>query len=315
MDSRTAPRLISATIILLGCALNNGVVPAPAPIAPVAVLPSAWAVDPAIVADTTAPTADSLYAIGVVRQYDREPPVIVPYVASPGADLREILDGRGAYRLDVLVTEDANVIAYAAGRANLLVAALPWSATYVLVPARARSEVTVPSPAERSALARDAVTTDARGAAEPFPWITDAGCAATAAVAAAEPRPVVAYAAGDATARQLAERIVSLAGANAAAPWIAAAFGGHPTGLKLRIAPLDADSIGMALAAGSVAAAVLPVARDPRTSCATAGNAHVTASAIPLVDTRAHVIVRRGSGAAFTIAANGSLHFFPRASK
>ncbi len=313
MGPRTAPRLISATIILLGCAPAPRA--APTPIAPLATPPSAWAVDPGVVADTTAPTADSLYAIGVARQYDREPPVIVPYVAPPGADLREILDGRGAYRLNVLVTEDANVIAYAAGRANYLIAALPWSATYVLVAARASSTVTLPSPAERDALARDAVTTDARGAAEPFRWITEAACAEAAAAPAVDPRPVVAYAAGDATARQLAERIVSLAGANIAAPWIAAAFGGHPAASQLRIAALAPDSIATAVAAGSVAAGVLPVARDPRTSCATAGNARVPAGAVPLVDTRAHVIVRRGSGAAFTIAANGSLHFFPRAAK
>ncbi len=104
-----------------------------------------------MVVDTSARTADTLYVIGALQAYeppplqcsDTRPPnnvspaIVVPYAAPPGADLRELLDGGGAYRLDVLVTDDANVIAYAARRANYLVVALPWSVTYVLVTARA----------------------------------------------------------------------------------------------------------------------------------------------------------------------------------
>jgi hypothetical protein len=41
----------------------------------------------------------------------------------------------------------------------------------------------------------------------------------------------------------------------------------------------------------------------------------VPAGALPLVDTRAHVIIRRGSGAAFTIGANGSLRFFRQSTR
>jgi len=311
---RTAPRLIAVAIILFGCA--PGPASAPARSAPSTALPSTWAVDPGVVADTTAPTADTLYTIGVWPQANSALPVVVPLGVIRGVDLRELLDGMvisgGGHRPDVVVTSDADVLAYARGRADYLVAALPWTITYLLVPARASSPVTLPSLAERDALARNAVTLDARGAAEPFPWLTDSACGVTAAVPMGESRPVVAYFAGDATARQLAERITSLASANAGTPWVAAAIEGHATAAKVRIAGLPADSFVAALASGGAAATVVQVVRDPRTACTTAGNARVAVGALPLIDTRAHVIVRRGSGAAFTVAADGSLYFFRR---
>ncbi len=135
----------------------------------------------------------------------------MPYAAPPGADLRELLDGGGAYRLDVLVTDDANVIAYASGRANYLVVALPWSVTYVLVPARATPVIGSLTPEKRDAIAHNALTADARGAAEPFPWLTDSSCAITASIATDRAGQVIGYPAGNATARELAERVVSLA--------------------------------------------------------------------------------------------------------
>ncbi len=59
------PRLIAATIVLLGCA--PGPKSAPPSSAPAPALPSAWATQPCLVADTTAPTADTLYAIGILQ--------------------------------------------------------------------------------------------------------------------------------------------------------------------------------------------------------------------------------------------------------
>jgi hypothetical protein len=229
----------------------------------------------------------------------------------PGTDLRDLLDERlvaaGGRRPDVLVTRDADVLAYAGRRSDYVTAALPWNSTYVLVAARPIPAATVPSSAERDALARDAVTADARGAAEPFAWRDDPGCVAAMPVRPTAPRLVVAYAAGDAIARQLAERIVSLSGASPLPAWLAAALG-QPA-RAARIAAVPADSIPDVLAAGRAAAAVLPLARDPRTPCGTRDNARVPAGAIPLVDSRAHVIVRRGSGAALLVAPDGSLHF------
>jgi hypothetical protein len=308
------PRLIAATIVLLGCApLPSS---APPPSAPVVALPSAWATDPRVVVDSTARTADTLYVIGALQANDGSAatsPVIVPYAAPPGADLRELLDGGGAYRLDVLVTTDANVIAYAEGRANYFVAALPWNLTYVLVPASASAPIVGPNIDERNALARNAVTASARGSVEPFPWRTDSACAVTSSAPMTRPHAYVAYVAGDETSRQLAERVVSIAGTNAKRTWISSIVQDGPPTHYLLLAKLPAESVAVALAAGRVAAAVVPVARDPRAPCFTTGNARVNVGAVPLVDTRAHVIVRRGSGAAFTIGADGSLHFFKRA--
>jgi hypothetical protein len=308
---RTAPRLIAATIVLLGCAAGPG--NAPARSVSAAASPSPWVSASYVVADTTAPTADTLYATGACPRGEgapalaidcttlwtptqAEPPTIVSLTVPLGIDLRELLDGAplpaGGHRPDVVVTTDADVVAYATGRADYLVAALPWSVTYVLVPERATQVISFPTRAERDAIARDAVTADARGAAEPFPWLTDTACADIGTFPMTARRPVVGYSAGDATARQLAERIVSLAGVKGGLPWATVAVGGDTS------------------ARGGDTADVLPVERDPRTVCTTAGNARVPAGAVPLVDTRAHVIVRRGSGAAFMVAADGSLFFF-----
>ena len=261
-----------------------------------------------MVVDTSARTADTLYVIGALQAYeppplqcsDTRPPnnvspaIVVPYAAPPGADLRELLDGGGAYRLNVLVTDNANVIAYAARRANYLVVALPWSVTYVLVTSRATPVIGSLTAGMRDAIARNALTADARGAAEPFPWLTDSACA-IAAVPMDRAGQVIGYPEGNATAQELAERMVSLAGAHGGTPWVATAL---------------ADS-----ALGGVAAAVRALDRDPRSACTTAGNARVPAGAIPLVDTRAHAIVRRGSGAAFVIGANGDLYFYRQSAR
>jgi hypothetical protein len=307
---RTAPRLIAATIILLGCAPGSGSAPAHGA-APTAI-PSAWATGSFVVADTTAPTADTLYAIGAGPQNDGLPPVVVSLTVPPGADLREFLDGAGGHRADVLVTRDANVIAYAASRADYLSVALLWSSTYLLLPARTSARIILPTTAERNALARDVVTSGARGAAEPFPWLTDSACAVVATAPSAPSLPLMGYTAGDVTARQLAERIVALAGANPQAPWVSATLGHLPHGVDVHTAAMRDELLAEALASGRIMGAVVPIGRDPRTSCFTASNERVRAGAVPLVDTRAYVIVRRGSGAAFTVGADGSLHFLRR---
>jgi hypothetical protein len=326
--SRTAPLSIAATLVLLGCSSGSGTAPTNGT---AAAKPSAWAVDPCVLVDATAPTADTLYTIGVSLEEGASsahqactvarppggaaPPVVIAVTVPPGMDLRELLDGAGGRRVDVIVTRDPAVLAYAKGHAGYLTAPMPWSVTYVLIPARANPSDAYPTHAERDALARDVVAVDARGAMGPVPWLTDEGCAAPASAPGDASVPVIAYAAGDATARQLAERIVSLAAAKPPAPWLAAARGDHPRAVDLSIAALSADLMTGALASGRFTAAVVPVGRDAQASCSTAGNAHVPAGALPLVDTRAHVIIRRGSGAAFTIGANGSLRFFRQSTR
>jgi hypothetical protein len=332
--SRTVPRLALATLLVLGCASGAR---GPANRAAAGALPAAWVSPTCLVADTSAPTADTLYTIGVLqqaadpgheseacaghREHSGAAPVIVPLEAQARVDLRDVLElgvttARGQ-RPDVLVTRDPEVIAYARQRPDLFMEALPWSTTYVLIPAHNDPAPTIPappSPAARDAMARDAVTADARGAAEPFAWRSDAHCAqSSGSVPPAAARPVVVYAEGDATARQLAERIVSLAAAGSRPAWLPAATGGQAQATILHVSPMPADSVPAALAAGRAVAAVLAIPRDPRQRCGTSDDASVPAGAAPLVDTRAHVIVRRGSGAAFLVTPDGSLHFVRRA--
>ncbi|MGH7654575.1 MAG: hypothetical protein ACREN6_07930 [Gemmatimonadaceae bacterium] len=279
-----------------------------------------------VVADTSAPTPDTLYVIGVEQRGDTDaktagcaahlsaPPVIVADMPDSGADLRDVLD-RGipsarAPRPDVVITRDATVLAYATSSTAYFTVALPYDRTYLLVALDSGSAI--PSQAERDALARDAVTADARGAAAPFPWLTDPSCVASLASPAAAPQSVVAYAAGDPIARQLAERVVALAGMRERPAWLPARLA--PIAATPRIAPIAADSMRDALATGRVAAAVIALPRDPRARCGTPG-APLAWRGVPLVDSRAHVIVRRGSGAAFIIGPDGTLRFVRRAAR
>jgi hypothetical protein len=201
---------------------------------------------------------------------------------SPGTDLRDVLDhgvpAIGMPRPDALVTRDAMLIEYAARSGDYIIAPLAWSTTYVLAVAGADSASAIPDVSQREALARDAVSVDARGSTEPFGWLTDAGCAIDVPLPHGATRAVIAYAAGDDTARQLAERIAARSPAAS------------------RVAPVPADSIAFALARGDVAAAVMPLARDETMACGTRDNTPVIRGAAPLVDTRAHVIKRLSRG-------------------
>ena len=326
--ARGAARVCAVTIFLVGCG-SAGSRP-PAHVEAVAALPAAWATQPCVVIDSGARTADTLWTVGVEqtthpigawpaacsdpRIQTASAPPLVSLTIPLGVDLREVIDGAslpaGAHRPDVIVTRSAGVLAYASALSSYLTAPLPWTSTYVLVPARPRATATPPSSAERDALARDAVITDARGAAPPYAWRTDSTCEVMRVGPGADPRRVVAYVDGDATAKQLAERIVSLADAAPGVAWVAGSLGGSGTSAHFRVAAVPADSIRAALASGAAAAAVVAVARDPRTVCGTAGNARVSGDAVPLIDVRSHVIVRRGSGAAFLIGSDGSLEFF-----
>ncbi len=311
---RSASRLILATTVLLGCSSVTG---GPASRSGAGSLPRAATEYECFIADTTAPTADTIFAIGADPRADDAPapdgdcaafrdqrvagvPIVVS-LRAPGTDLRDLMDGGVAAtagrRPDLLVTRDSQELAYARRRGDFLVAALPWSTTYLLVAARPLTTTGVTSPAERNALARDAVTSEARGAAEPFPWLTDTACVAPPPPATTATPRILAYAHSDAIARELAERIRALSADRE----------------PIAIGPLQSALIIGSIAAGRVSAGILPLSRDPRTPCGNRGNARVPAGAIPLVDARAHVIIRRGSGAAILIAPDGSFRFVRRA--
>ena len=101
------------------------------------------------------------------------------------------------------------------------------------------------------------------------------------------------YDANDVVAQQLAERIVALASNPARPTWI-------PMQVT-RVAPIATDSIATAVSTGRASAVVTSFPRG-----------QVTACAAPLVETRAHAIIRRGSGAAFIVGADGGISFSKR---
>lgn len=211
-------------------------------------------------------------------------PEVVHVVPPAGSDLRDVLDRA---RVDVVVTRDPDLLAYAV-RAGHLTAPLAWDRTYVLFTIGAGTDLAMP--ADAYALARDAVTAD----------VTPAGvgprhtgpvdvCARPDTVRRRDPERVVAYPAGDAIGQQLAERI-------AAVGWVPRAT---------RVLPVAGDSVVEALARWQVAAAVLAIPRGEPAVCG-------ATTAVPLVDSRAHAIVRRGSGAAFVVGRDGGLWFVKR---
>lgn len=201
---------------------------------------------------------------------------------------RDLLDAG----VDLLVTDDPAVLAYAAGRSDLTTAPLPWERTYVVVTGPVAPAPLVPggiATRDREALARDAVRIDARAAAGPFWWDAGAGCPMPAPASLGPPRggrgaARTVYPRGDPVARDLANRLVALSGGGAVA------------------SGLSPDAFAAALREGAAAAYVLALPRRPLDSCLALQALIARApwleprAVVPLVDVRRRVIARRGVG-------------------
>jgi hypothetical protein len=187
-----------------------------------------------------------------------------------GESARDAIDAG----LALIVTEDLELVAYAAARPELEVTPLPWDRTYLrLAPGTAG-----PLGAEISS---DAVRIDARPAEMPS---CDTVLRATASEGVRAQSARVIYEAGDRTARELAERVVALVEGTTVA-----AVGLGPT-------QLDA-----ALRAGDQLAYIVSVPRSADSGCDSLATLARRApwvaphSIIPLIDTRAHVIAPRAA--------------------
>ena len=214
------------------------------------------------------------------------------------ADPRDLLDAAaagGAGPADVLVTRDPSAIAYARARREFAVVPLAWDrvhAAVVVDPSRTRIAAT---PQLRASLARDAVRTDARAAEPPYPWQT-AACEGSGARHPSPARRVV-YRRGDPIGHDLAERLVAMDG-------------------SVTAAALADDSLAAALAAGADAVYVvmLPVRADTSLAgdvggrCAAVPSRPAGTVIIPLVETRAHAVVRSGTPP-LLIAPGGPLRY------
>lgn len=216
--------------------------------------------------------------------------------SSGAGDARDLLDAG----VDLLVTDDPAALSYAAGRPGTTATPLPWDRTYVLLGVAGVPGI---SDNQRAGLARDAVRVAARPAtaASQFWWFAFEACRDTPPPFTGSPPPrstrgSLAYADDDRPARDLAERLVALG----------------TVGLVSLGVP--AADFAAALAAGGSSQYVVSLPRAALDPCAevrrlvgrAAWLAAPGAGLEPLVDTRRHVVVRRGA-AAFTVDWDGIL--------
>lgn len=245
----------------------------------------------------------------------------------PGADGRDLID-KGA---DLLVTVDEAVLEYVHLRPDLITAPLPWDRTYVLLaPTRVRAASLASTwnnglpPDLLEELARHAVSGGARPYGGSGWWEgTERLCRETRARLGAHPPPPptaayrtsgarrVVYREGDATAAELAGRLVALAaarveGANFEAE-LAAAIPGLDDGRGTPNAVALPDSVFESqLQVGGAFLFVLPLPLNVFDTChaleqlggrapwLALGTLEPTAAIVPLVDTRPYLVAREG---------------------
>jgi hypothetical protein len=229
-------------------------------------------------------------------------------------DARDALDGN----IDLLLTTDPQVIEYAASQPELTIEALTWDRTYVLLaPSRAmalRLGDSIPGlPRDvTDRLARDAVRGDAAGATGPAWWSDPSPCDDHAWQTASLPvfrRPRILYDETDRTARDLAERITALAVADPSMSMDAAAVANAVPSIVdpgLAAHGLPPHRFARQLRGGGDVAYVVALPKAPPAACYELARLlervpwlgveglDLDVVLIPLVDTRRHVIARRG---------------------
>lgn len=243
-------------------------------------------------------TVDSASGVVTITPRARGDHPTVTVRSSGGSDGRDLLD----HGIDILVTDDPEVLSYAGGRGDLANTPLPWDRVYVLVS---------PTPVSigdtlRASLAHDIVRRDARPSQGKYWWAAGPACPAAVADSPTVALPatdstdaaVVYYADGDAAARGLAERLVALGliGADGRASGVAGEefdqrFG---AGGAAYLLALPREALAPCRAVTGLAARAPWLSADP--------GRYIT----PLVETREHAIVRRG-GSAFTVDWDGTL--------
>jgi hypothetical protein len=248
-----------------------------------------------IAADAGAAPANAPSAIVVTR--DNQPSI--RFLVAPG-DPRDLLD-RGA---ELLLTRDAATLRYVASLPQFQTVPLAWQRTYVLLtPGRSRTAPVLTESA-RHTLANDAVRGEARGALGPFWWQTLPDCEVGGSAPPRQPSPTprIVYEAGDAAARDLAERLVGLARAPgpSSTMFLDALLPDRPRRRYERATGLAGDALAVARRRGTDAGHIVAVANSPLDPCRDLQVLMGAApwldpeTVVPLVDTRLHAVVRRG---------------------
>ncbi len=232
------------------------------------------------------PEGTGAYAVrpsaGATVELARTTPGATPRVvvrAVSEAQARDFVDAG----VDLLLTDNRRVAAYAATRDDLSSVTLPVDRTYVLVSpyagvndAGARSVVESGAGVSRlgEALARDAVGFEARPPATPTWWTQAVGCGLPAPTVPArsvdQPVPRVVFRRGDDFARGLANRLAALAaigGAADSASLGAVAPGLLTAGNALRATGLAAGDFASALASGDALGFIVDLPRQPLAPC------------------------------------------------
>ncbi len=209
---------------------------------------------------------------------DLAQPAIEVRVA-PATDARDLLD-QGT---DLLLTRDPLVIAYGRADSSFRDIPLPWDRVYALVAGGSDSS------AQTKGSLAEAVRAESRLASGTYWWMRGSLCRITS------PRPMtrsprILYSRTDATARDLAERTVALARRY---PSLAAALGGSSTGFIA--VPVTPDVFNAALAQGSEAGYIVALPRLTPASCLTTPSLPAATNVMPLVETRARALLRRGT--------------------
>lgn len=220
-------------------------------------------------------------------------PPEVKFEAQTGLDPRDALD-RGA---DLVITRDPAVVDYVANRAEFTTFPLPWSRTYALLqPAAAERIAMLGQDSVGGSLARDVAQADARTAEAPFWWRSR--LCPYIEPSYVVPRPFasrIVYPRDDKVARGLAERIVALARDTA----------------QLRAAGLAPREFDAALRNQQDRGYVLGLSRQVLSPCHELFALPHGARIEPLIDTRAHAIVRRGAPP-LTVDWGGTVRVAPR---
>ena len=193
-------------------------------------------------------------------------------------DVRDALD----QDVDLVVTRNPSLADYASRNPDFVTFPLPWSRTYVLVEigdrlgnlARIHGDT-----AARASLAKDAVRAQARMAEPPYWWANRGGCPASATAPPKSMSSRVVYTADDEVARGLAERLVALADPAAG----------------LQALGVEAAEFSAALRAGTEGAYVLGLPRQSLAPCRDGALLPARAAVLPLIDTRAQALVRKGA--------------------
>jgi hypothetical protein len=260
-------------------------------------LQSAGALDDKQISVTLASPQDSVptiladpvfsLAIGAAQR-----PSGVRFEILAGIDARDALD-RGA---DLVVTRDPAVLDYVANRGEFTTFALPWSRTYALLqPAAALPIWLLDVDSMGRSLARDVAQAEARAAEPPFWW--RAQCPRVDLSHAVQPpiSPLIVYPRDDKVARGLAERMVALT---------------RDT-IQLRTVGLAPPEFAAALRQQHDRGYVLSLPRQVPAPCHELAGLPEGAQIRPLIDTRAHAIVRKGAPP-LTVEWDGTVRVVPR---